>query len=87
MEMTPDSVRVSRRVNEEAAREEAQRLEAQNPLWIVVFGVYTKEFVCFPRFTVPGDAIVAARYPDALPSRMRSIEKAAPDAAAALTEG
>jgi hypothetical protein len=63
--------------DEEAAREEAQRLEVDNPLWIVVFGVYTREFVCFPRFTVQGGAVVAARYPMALPPRMRHVENSA----------
>ena len=27
---------------EEAAREDARRLEAENPLWLVVFGVYSR---------------------------------------------
>jgi hypothetical protein len=66
--------------DEGASREIARRLEADNPLWIVVFGTYSKEFVCFPRFTVPGKAIVAARDPGALSSRMRRIETAARDA-------
>ena len=74
--MTADSL--------ENARDEARRLEAENPLWIVVYGVYSKEFVCFPRFTVPGGAIVAARYPGALLSRMRRVENSARDAVAAL---
>lgn len=72
--------------DESASREIARRLEVDNPLWIVVFGVYSKEFVCFPRFTVPGGAIVAAQYPDLQP-RMRRIEHAARDAVAALREG
>jgi hypothetical protein len=63
--------------NEDAAREEARRLEAENPLWIVVFGVYSREFVCFPRFGLDGGSIVAARNPDALPPRMRKVESSA----------
>jgi hypothetical protein len=59
------------------ARDKARRLEAENPLWIVVFGVYSEEFVCFPRFRVQGCAIVAARNPDALPPRMRRVESSA----------
>jgi hypothetical protein len=72
---------------ETATREEARRLEAENPLWIVVYGVYSKEFVCFPRFVVPGGAIVAARYPETLLSRMRRVESSARDAVAALKAG
>ena len=72
---------------EEAAREDARRLEAENPLWMVVFGVYSREFVGFPRFTVPGGGIVIARYPTALPSRMRRIESYARNAPTARTAG
>jgi hypothetical protein len=73
--------------DESASREIARRLEADNPLWIVVFGIYSKEFVCFPRFTVPGGAIVVAQYPGEVQLRMRHIEHAARDAVAALREG
>lgn len=71
----------------ESARDEARRLETENPLWIVVYGVCTKEYVCFPRFTVPGGAIVAARYPGALLPRMRRVENSAWDAVAELKSG
>jgi hypothetical protein len=62
---------------EEAARAEARRLEAGNPLWLVVFGVSSGEFVCFPRFSVPFRAILAAKEPTALPPRMREVESSA----------
>jgi hypothetical protein len=52
----------------------AQRLESDNPLWIVVFGVFTREFVAFPRFDAPRGTLVTATYPAALPPRMRAIE-------------
>lgn len=44
--------------------------------WIVVFGVFTREFVCFPKFPAPAGTIVTALYPDAIPPRMRMIEGA-----------
>jgi len=62
------------RADEHAARQEARRLETENPLWIVIFGVYSGEFVCFPRFGLDGGSIVAARDPGALPPRMRKAE-------------
>jgi hypothetical protein len=62
---------------EEAARAEARRLEAGNPLWLVVFGVSSGEFVCSPRFSVPFRAILAAKEPTALPPRMREVESSA----------
>jgi hypothetical protein len=63
-------------ISEEAGREIASRLEAEHPLWIVVFGVYTQQFVCFPRFQAPAGTMVTAKYPDALPDRMRRVEQA-----------
>jgi hypothetical protein len=62
---------------EEAAHVQARRLEADNPLWIVVFGIASGEFVCFPRFSVPFRAILAAKEPAALPPRMREVESSA----------
>jgi hypothetical protein len=52
----------------------AARLEVDNPSWIVLFGGYTREFVAFPRFDVPGGAVITARNPDALPPRMLTVE-------------
>ena len=57
-------------------RRVAARMEEENPWWIVVFGVFTQEFVAFPRFRAPV-AIVTASYPGALPPRMRRVERAA----------
>jgi len=61
---------------DEASREAAERTERENPGWIVVFGVFTREFVCFPRFPAPAGTIVTALYPDTIPPRMRTIERA-----------
>jgi hypothetical protein len=61
----------------EAAHAEARQLEADNPLWIVVFGISSREFVCFSRASVPFRAIVFARDSDTLPPRMRAIENSA----------
>jgi hypothetical protein len=62
--------------DDDVSREAAERTERENPGWIVVFGVYTKEFVCFPKFPAPTGTIVTALYPDAIPPRMRMIEHA-----------
>ena len=54
----------------------AARLESDNPLWIVLYGVYTEEFIAFPRFEAPsGMTILTAKYPLALAARMREIER------------
>ena len=62
--------------DDDASRQAAERTERENPGWIVVFGVFTKEFVCFPRFAAPDGTIITALYPDAIPPRMRKIERA-----------
>jgi hypothetical protein len=54
----------------------AIELEAENPLWIVVFGVYTQQFVAFPRFDAPKGTIAVAFYPPGLTGQMRAIEGA-----------
>lgn len=61
---------------DDVAREAAERTEHDNPGWIVVFGSFTKEFVCFPKFAAPTGTIITALYPDAIPPRMRMIERA-----------
>ena len=60
---------------DDVSREAAERTERENPGWIVVFGFFTKEFVCFPKFPAPAGTIITALYPDAIPPRMRIIER------------
>jgi hypothetical protein len=64
-------------IDENEMRHVARELESENPRWIVVFGVYTRQFVGFPRFNVPSGTFAAALYPGALVSRMHDIEQAA----------
>jgi hypothetical protein len=40
-------------IDDEEPRAAAERIERENPRWIVVFGVFTKQFVGFPRFPAP----------------------------------
>jgi len=54
----------------------AEQTERENPAWIVIWGTFTKQFVCFPRFDAPPGTVLVARYPGALPSRMRKVESA-----------
>ena len=68
--------RAASALDNDASREAAQRTERENPGWIVVFGTFTKEFVCFPMFPAPAGTIITAHYPDAIAPRMRSIERA-----------
>lgn len=57
-------------------KDEAKRIEAENPLWLIVFGVFTKQFVAYPCFPVPPRTMAVATYPPVLIARMRDIELA-----------
>ncbi len=50
------------------------QIELQRPGWMVVWGVYSRQYVAFPLFAAPAGTIVAAAYPPALESRMQAAE-------------
>lgn len=63
------------RTGVEACREIAEELEQLHPRWIVIFGTFTREFICLPRFAVsPGFSVVAI-YPQAAADRMSKVER------------
>jgi hypothetical protein len=62
--------------DDDGAREIARRIELEYPRWIVVFGAFTKQFICFPRFPAAPGTVVIASYPGALPERMKYAERA-----------
>lgn len=53
----------------------AENMQRQQPGWLVIFGVYSRQFVAFPLFAVSQRTILAARYPDALIDRMTRAER------------
>jgi hypothetical protein len=63
------------RPDDDAARDAARQIERDNPRWIVVFGSFTKQFVCFPRFRATPGTMVTALYPPAAMTRMAEIER------------
>jgi hypothetical protein len=63
-------------MDNEMLRAMAREIESANPLWIVVFGIYSGQFAAFPRFAAPKGAVISARYPGAMRERMRQIERA-----------
>jgi hypothetical protein len=73
--LAPGEGDVMARAGDDAAREIAERLEREHPLWIVIFGSYTKEFICFPRFAAPPQFMVVALYPKAAAERMHRAEQ------------
>jgi hypothetical protein len=63
------------RAENDEGREIAEELEQQHPRWIVIFGAFTREFVCLPRFAaIPGSMVVAI-YPGAAAGRMSEVER------------
>lgn len=62
-------------IDNDEGRETAERIEREHPNWIVVFGVYTRQFVCFPRFHAPPGTVLVALYPVALHTRMQEAER------------
>lgn len=61
-------------IDDQKARAIAEAIERENPGWIVVFGVYSRQFVCFPRFHVPHGTVLISWSPWDVPRRMREIE-------------
>ena len=58
----------------EDPRAAAERIERENPRWIVVFGVFTRQFVGFPRFPAPAGTAVTASEPAAISDRIKQAE-------------
>ena len=63
------------RSEDDAGREIAGELERQHPRWIVIFGAFTREFVCIPRFAATPGLMVVAIYPKAAEERMSEVER------------
>lgn len=55
-------------------REAARMIERARPGWMVIYGIYTRQYVAFPLFHAPSGTIVTASYPPALMTRMRRVE-------------
>jgi hypothetical protein len=62
-------------IDVDQAREMARQIEQDYPHWIVIFGTFTEEFVCFPRFDAKPGTMVTARYLPAAAGRMAQIER------------
>jgi len=60
--------------DDQACHDIAKQMEQDNPRWIVLFGVFSKEFVGFPRFSAPPGTVDTAQYPEAMSARMRETE-------------
>jgi hypothetical protein len=62
-------------MSDDEGRAIAEDIRKQRPGWLVIFGVYSRQFVAFPLFAVSRQTILAARYPEALIDRMVRAEE------------
>jgi hypothetical protein len=60
---------------EEDHQEQAVRLDWDNPTWIVVWGIFSHEFVAFPLFRVPQGTVLCSRTGLELMRRIRQTEQ------------
>lgn len=56
-------------------REIARQIEQQQPGWIVIYGIYSREYVAFPLFPASAGTILTATYPPALAEHMQAAER------------
>ncbi len=54
----------------------AEAIQAGNPDWLVMWGVYTRQYVAFPLFRAPAGSIVQSASPEGLVRRLRQAELA-----------
>jgi hypothetical protein len=63
--------------NPEAGRyDTAEAIQAANPNWLVVWGVFTHQYVAFPLFRAPAGTVVQSASPQRLVHQMRQAELA-----------
>ena len=54
----------------------AERLEVDNPDWVIMYGVYSREFVAFPVYPdAPDNCYCSAKDPAALDDHIRETER------------
>jgi hypothetical protein len=54
--------------------ETAAAIQRAHPDWLVMWGLYTRQYIAFPMFSAPKGTIASGRNPDELLNRMRQIE-------------
>lgn len=64
-----------KRREENDRRQGAARIERDHPNWIVHFGVYTREYVAFPRFETPEPVRLKSRDPGKFAALIRDAER------------
>lgn len=60
--------------------EMAERIQRENPGWLVMWSLYYREFYAFPCFSVPKGTVLRDADPGRLVGEMLSVQKAAAQA-------
>jgi hypothetical protein len=55
----------------------AARIERDFPLWVVMYGAYTRQYWAYPQFRAPAGTILHSGNPDELARQMLAAELAA----------
>jgi len=61
--------------DEAGFREIARQIQDKSPGWMVLWGVYTRQFIAFPLFDAPPGTIHTALYPEALTGRLSTTKQ------------
>ena len=60
--------------DETSRRAKAEDIQHDHPRWLVVYGVYTHQYVAFPRFDAPTGTILSAAKPGELVRQLQRTE-------------
>jgi hypothetical protein len=67
---------MSGQVHDPGQRAAAAAIERDHPLWVVLYGPYTRTFYAFPWFAAPPGTMAAAPAPGLLLNTMQALEQA-----------
>jgi hypothetical protein len=62
------------RIHDPGQRAAAAAIERDHPLWVVLYGPYTRTFYAFPGFAAPPGTMAAAPAPESLLADMQALE-------------
>jgi hypothetical protein len=60
--------------HEQQRRRTAEELQRDHPRWLVVYGIYTQQYVAFPLFDAPPGTVLSTADPGELVRQIQKIE-------------
>jgi hypothetical protein len=61
--------------DDQAHKEIAERIQQDNPNWLVMWGTYTRQYTAFALFDAPPGTVLRGQDPDELAARIRQAEQ------------